>query len=76
MISILEQELGMIAEKNMRPMQAGDVYETYADTDNLSEAVGFKPRTDLRKGLSEFARWYREYYKLGNGPEEAKKANG
>lgn len=78
MIEILEEELGMTAQKNMLPMQPGDVYETYAQTDSLSDAVGFKPATDLRKGLAEFARWYRAYYNLGNGPAEAeeKQANG
>ena len=76
MIEILEEELGMTAQKNMLPMQPGDVYATFADTDSLSDAVGFKPATDLRKGLAAFARWYREYYKLGNGPAEEKQANG
>lgn len=76
MISILEEELGLEAEKNMLPMQAGDVYETFADTNNLSDAVDFKPCTDLRKGLSQFVRWYRDYYNLGNGPIAVKKANG
>lgn len=69
MISIIEEESGLKAQTNMLPMQAGDVYETYASTDKLSELTGFKPRTPLRKGLKNFIKWYREYYDLGNGPD-------
>ena len=72
MIGILEEELGVEAKKNMLPMQQGDVYATYADCDDLEDAIGFKPSTPLRKGLQEFVRWYREYYKLGNGPVDLK----
>lgn len=62
MVSILEEALGRKAEKNMRPMQPGDVYETYADITDLEEAVGFKPKTSLQEGLEKFACWYKDYY--------------
>lgn len=69
MIRTLEDELGIKAEYNMMPLQPGDVPDTYADVRALQDAVGFKPQTPLKKGLREFVNWYREYYKLGNGPE-------
>lgn len=62
MISILEKFLGKEAEKNMLPMQPGDVYETYADITDLEKAVGFKPVTSLQEGLGKFAQWYKDYY--------------
>lgn len=68
MIGILERETGIKAQKDLQPMQPGDVYATYADVEALSAAVGFKPATPLEKGLRDFVAWYRDYYKLGNGP--------
>ena len=44
-------------------MQKGDVKETYADTSELEQDFGFKPKTSLREGLRNFAIWYKEYYK-------------
>lgn len=68
MIGILEKETGIAAKIEKLPMQAGDVYATYANVDALTAATGFKPSTTLEKGLREFVTWYRAYYKLGNGP--------
>jgi UDP-glucuronate 4-epimerase len=68
LIAILEKETGMKAKLDMLPMQPGDVYETYADVDALQKAVGFRPDTPIDKGLRDFVSWYRDYYKLGNGP--------
>lgn len=68
LIRILEQETGIEAKKEYLPMQPGDVYATYADVQSLSDVTGFKPATPLEKGLREFVAWYRDYYKLGNGP--------
>ena len=62
MIGLLEQELGQAAEKNMLPMQPGDVAETYADVDALRNDVGFQPQTPLREGIRNFVNWYREFY--------------
>lgn len=61
-VETLEDVLDCKAVKNFLPMQPGDVYQTYADVENLSEEVGFKPKTDLKIGLFKFAEWYREYY--------------
>lgn len=62
MIGILEGALGRGAQKNMLPMQPGDVYETYADVDDLSRAVGFSPSTPLKKGIESFVSWYKGHY--------------
>ena len=67
-IDILEQQIGIEAKKKFLPMQPGDVYSTFADTKALEQDVGFKPNTSLDKGLGEFIHWYRDYYKMGNGP--------
>ncbi|MBW1680901.1 MAG: NAD-dependent epimerase [Deltaproteobacteria bacterium] len=61
-IGALEEELGMRAEKNMLPMQPGDVAETYADIAKSRELLGFDPKTPLREGIRRFVAWYREYY--------------
>ena len=62
-IEILENNIGKKAQKNMLPMQQGDVPTTYADVDDLMQDVGFKPSTPLEKGLKKFVEWYRDYYK-------------
>jgi UDP-glucuronate 4-epimerase len=64
MISILEEELGIPAQRNMLPMQLGDVYSTYADTNELTRVTGFKPYTPLREGLKAFVAWYKDYYAI------------
>ncbi|HRQ60257.1 MAG TPA: NAD-dependent epimerase [Alphaproteobacteria bacterium] len=63
-VDTLEDLLGKKAVKNMMPMQPGDVYETYADCSDLEDAVGFKPNTKLRDGLTKFVAWYKDYYGL------------
>lgn len=50
------------AEKELLPMQPGDVYQTYADVDELVKDFGFKPSTSLEEGLKKFARWYKQYH--------------
>jgi UDP-glucuronate 4-epimerase len=62
-IEALEQQLGRKAEKNMLPMQPGDVPATWADVDDLVHDVGFKPNTRIEEGLERFVAWYRSYYK-------------
>lgn len=62
MISTLEEALGKKAVLEMKPMQPGDVYATYADIDALHDAVGFAPSTPLKEGLEKFAAWYSEFY--------------
>lgn len=58
MIAILESELGQEAVKEYLPMQPGDVQATWADIDDLEEAVGFSPSTPLSEGLAKFVAWY------------------
>ena len=61
-IGALEDALGMTAEKNMMPMQPGDVPATSADTSGLRDWVGFAPNTDVRDGVQRFVDWYIGYY--------------
>lgn len=73
-VDILQQELiaaGVLpndydfeAHKQLVPMQSGDVPVTYADTTPLERDYGYKPSTDLRTGLRNFARWYKDFYKI------------
>jgi len=63
-IEILENCLGKKAEKNMLPMQPGDVKATYADVDDLVRDIGYKPATTVAEGMARFVDWYREYYAL------------
>jgi len=62
LIALIEEELGMEAEKNFLPMQPGDVPATFADVDDLVADVGFKPGTPLDVGVKRFVAWYREFY--------------
>ncbi len=61
-ITTLEKHLGKKAQMNMMPMQPGDVEATWADTSALERDVGYKPSTDLDRGVGEFVKWYREFY--------------
>ena len=63
-LEVLENCLGIKAEKRFLPMQPGDVLETYADIDDLMRDTGFKPETSIEIGLSRFVDWYIEYYKI------------
>ena len=63
-IGAIENATGLEAEKNFMPMQAGDVYATYADTDDLARDIGFKPATKLQDGVDKFVSWYRDYHGL------------
>ncbi|WP_324281877.1 NAD-dependent epimerase [Cyanobacterium aponinum UTEX 3221] len=62
-ITTIEKSLGVTAEKEFLPIQPGDVPITYADVDDLYKSVGFKPSTSIEKGIDEFVKWYREFYK-------------
>ncbi len=61
-IGALESALGITAEKNMMPMQPGDVPMTSADTTELADWVGFAPDTDVRDGVQRFVDWYLAYH--------------
>lgn len=60
-IGAIEQAAGVNAQKNYLPMQDGDVYQTYADTDKLNHAVLFKPATALVAGMTQFVGWYKGF---------------
>jgi UDP-glucuronate 4-epimerase len=64
-IAVLEACLGRKAEKQLLPMQLGDVPETYADVEDLMRDVGFKPSTPITTGIARFVEWYRQYYQGG-----------
>jgi len=63
-IAVLEACLGRKAEKQLLPMQPGDVPETYADVDDLMRDVGFKPSTPVTTGIARFVEWYRQYHQV------------
>jgi UDP-glucuronate 4-epimerase len=63
-IRVLEGKLGKKARLDLRPMQPGDVLATYADVDDLTRDVGFRPETPIEEGLGRFVDWYREYYRV------------
>jgi len=61
-IEVLEDYLGMKAEKNLLPLQEGDVPATYADVTDLIKDVGYQPSTPIETGISRFVEWYNEFY--------------
>ena len=63
-IDALEKALAKKAEINFLPLQPGDVPDTYASTQNLNEKFNYKPSTSVIDGVSNFVKWYKDYYKL------------
>ena len=63
-IQEIERALGITAIKNFREMQAGDVYKTYADTEDLFEVTGYKAKVSVREGVQSVVDWYRSYYQI------------
>jgi UDP-glucuronate 4-epimerase len=61
-IELLEQSLGRTAEKNMLPLQLGDVPDTWADVEDLVTDVGYRPETPVEEGIKRFVDWYVGYY--------------
>lgn len=61
-VKAIEDELDIEAKKNFREMQPGDVYQTYADTQDLFAATGYKPQVGIKEGVAEFITWYKEFY--------------
>ena len=64
---MLEQCLGVVAEKNYLPMQPGDVPATWADVSDLEAAVGYRPDTSVEAGVARFVEWYLDYYQPKQG---------
>jgi UDP-glucuronate 4-epimerase len=61
-VQAIESELGIEAKKNFRGMQAGDVYQTYADTTDLFKVIGYTPAVTVKQGVAEFVKWYKDFY--------------
>ena len=61
-IEVIEECVGKKAEKNMLPLQPGDVPDTWADTEALATDVGYQPSTPIEVGVKNFVDWYLEYY--------------
>jgi len=62
-IELIEKAVGKTAEKNLLPMQPGDVPDTYADVESLVDDVGYRPSTTLEQGIGEFVAWYKDFYR-------------
>jgi len=73
-IEVLERCLGRKAEKNLLPLQAGDVPDTWADAEDLVRDVGYRPATPVEEGVRRFVDWYLDYYRDG-GPPDPKVTN-
>jgi UDP-glucuronate 4-epimerase len=73
-IAVLEDCLGRKAEKNLLPMQVGDVPDTWADAEDLVREVGYRPSTPVEEGIAKFVAWYLEYYRDG-GPATPRVTN-
>lgn len=68
-VNLLEKSLGKVAQRELHPLQPGDVVDTYADISKLSEATGYEPKVSLESGIAHFARWYLNYYsEVGSQP--------
>jgi UDP-glucuronate 4-epimerase len=63
-IGAIEDCLGKTAEKNLLPLQPGDVPDTWADTEDLAADVGYQPGTPIEVGVKNFVEWYVKFYKI------------
>ncbi len=63
-IEVLEDCLGRKAERNLLPLQPGDVPDTYADVSALTRDTGYAPSTPIETGVKRFVEWYREFYRV------------
>lgn len=63
-IEVIEECLGKTAEKNLLPMQPGDVPDTYADVEALKQDIGYSPSVTVEEGVGHFIKWYKEYYNI------------
>ena len=62
-IEVLERCLGKKAKMNLLPLQPGDVPITYADIDDLTKDIDFRPSTTIEEGVKKFTEWYLSYYR-------------
>ena len=61
-IKTLEKHLGQEAEKNMLPLQKGDVHRTFADIEHSKKILGWEPKTNVDQGLQQFVEWFNQYH--------------
>jgi UDP-glucuronate 4-epimerase len=65
-IELLETCLGRKAERILKPLQSGDVTDTFADISELAEAIGYRPDTPIEVGVRRFVDWFRDYYRISS----------
>ena len=63
-IETIEKCLNIKADKKLKPLQIGDVPDTYANVDELVDEFNYKPNTSIEKGIGNFINWYLDYYKI------------
>ena len=63
-VELLENTLGIKAQKNLLAIQPGDVPHTFADVHDLIRDVDYKPDTPIEVGVAEFVKWYKAYYQV------------
>ena len=63
-IEALEEALGIEADKELLPLQPGDVPDTYADVNDLVAEFGYKPEMDVKRGVANFVAWFKQYHSL------------
>jgi UDP-glucuronate 4-epimerase len=63
-IAAIEQALGKKVQKNMLPLQPGDVPATWADVADLAEDLSYQPNTPIQEGVNRFIDWYKEFYHI------------
>jgi len=65
-IQVIEKNIGAKTQKNLLPMQEGDVPKTWADIEKAKTKLGWEPKTGIEEGIEKFLQWYKEYYKISN----------
>jgi len=63
-VSAIEEALNLNSKKELLPLQPGDVPDTYANVDDLVKEFNYKPEMPMKKGVTNFVSWYKDYYKL------------
>ena len=63
-VKAIEEELGIEAKKNFREMQPGDVYQTFAETQDLFKATNYTPKISVKEGVAELVAWFKDFYKI------------
>ena len=63
-IKALEESLGIKADKELLPLQAGDVIDTYADIDTFASEFAYRPSMSVGQGVKNFVDWYKQYHNL------------